>query len=91
MATDVPANAASSPQVARPCDRPGSWVIGTKVVTIRSDASSKSTPIGILYCGRKFTVHMTRGNWHYITNTTTGERGWVSSTYVYRQVYMCLG
>ncbi|WP_308372478.1 SH3 domain-containing protein [Streptomyces sp. MCA2] len=42
-------------------------------------------PIGILYCGHKFTVHKTRGNWHYITNTTTGERGWVSSTYVYRR------
>ncbi|WP_343236466.1 hypothetical protein [Streptomyces sp. NEAU-S7GS2] len=40
--------------------------------------------------GHKFTVHKTRGNWHYITDATTGERGWVSGTYVCRQVYMCL-
>ncbi|MGY5132366.1 SH3 domain-containing protein [Streptomyces nigrescens] len=90
VATAAPATAASSAQVARPCDRPGPWVIGTKAVTIRSKASSKSSAVGILYRGHKFTVHKTRGNWHYITDAHTGERGWVSGTYVYRQVYMCL-
>ncbi|MER0483173.1 SH3 domain-containing protein [Streptomyces sp. Edi2] len=89
-ATAAPASAASSSQVARPCDRPGPWVIDTKAVTIRSKASSKSTSVGILYRGHKFTVHKTQGNWHYITDATTGERGWVSGTYVCRQVYMCL-
>ncbi|MFE4059932.1 SH3 domain-containing protein, partial [Streptomyces sp. NPDC059096] len=38
----------------------------------------------------KFTVHKTSGNWHYITDNTTGVKGWVSGTYVYRSVHMCL-
>ncbi|MFI0711314.1 SH3 domain-containing protein [Streptomyces inhibens] len=90
VATAAPASAANTAQVAWPCHQPGPWMIGTKAVTIRSKASSKSTAVGILYRGHKFTVHKTRGNWHYITDTATGERGWVSGTYVYRQVYMCL-
>jgi hypothetical protein len=30
------------------------------------------------------------GNWLYITDKTTGVNGWVSGTYVYRDVRMCL-
>ncbi|WP_329558854.1 SH3 domain-containing protein [Streptomyces uncialis] len=74
----------------RPCDRPGPWVIGTKAVTMRSKATTKSTAVGILYRGQSFTVHKTSGNWHHITNKTTKVKGWVSGTYVYRDVRMCL-
>ncbi|MFJ9033649.1 SH3 domain-containing protein [Streptomyces sp. NPDC102274] len=89
------ASAASTPAavpaaVAQPCERPGPWVIGTQAVTIHSKATTKSTSLGILYKGHKFTVHKTSGNWHYITDRTTGVKGWVSGTYVYRDVRMCL-
>ncbi|MEU9397771.1 SH3 domain-containing protein [Streptomyces sp. NPDC048324] len=66
------------------------YTVHTKAVTIRSKASVKSTSLGILYRGHKFTVHKTSGNWHYITDKTTGVKGWVSGTYVYRDVRMCL-
>ncbi|MEE1797376.1 SH3 domain-containing protein [Streptomyces sp. JV176] len=89
-ATAAPVSAPNSAPAAGPCDRPGPWVIGTKAVTIRSKASAASTSVGILYRGHKFTVHKTSGNWHYITDTTTGVKGWVSGTYVYRSVHMCL-
>ncbi|MFI6289358.1 SH3 domain-containing protein [Streptomyces sp. NPDC051018] len=90
----VPAAQAAAPSTAptasRPCERPGPWVIGTKAVTIRSKATTKSTALGILYNGQRFTVHKTSGNWHQITNKATGVKGWVSGTYVYRDVRMCL-
>ncbi|MGD3109348.1 SH3 domain-containing protein [Streptomyces sp. YGL11-2] len=81
----APATALSSQ-----CDRLGPWVIGTKAVTIRSKASTKSTAVGVLYKGQKFTVHKSSGNWHYITDKNTGVTGWVSGTYVYRTVYTCI-
>lgn len=84
------ASASSTALAERPCERPGPWVIGTKAVTIRSKATTKSTAVGVLYKGHKFTVHKTSGNWHYITDRTTGVKGWVSGTYVYRDVRMCL-
>ncbi|MFD9224902.1 SH3 domain-containing protein [Streptomyces sp. NPDC060064] len=86
----APSSALVSAPASRPCDRLGPWVIGTKAVTIRSEATSRSTARGVLYRGHKFTVHKTHGNWHYITDKTTGVKGWVSGTYVYREVYMCL-
>lgn len=90
----IPAAHAVSPSAApaapRSCERPGPWVIGTKAVTIRSQATTKATALGILYKGHKFTVHKTSGNWHQITNKATGIKGWVSGTYVYRDVRMCL-
>ncbi|MFI1886003.1 SH3 domain-containing protein [Streptomyces jumonjinensis] len=91
----APTATAAAPAVAvehghRPCDRPGPWVIGTKAVTMRSKATTKSTAVGILYKGQKFTVHKTSGNWHHITNKTTKVKGWVSGSYVYRDVRMCL-
>lgn len=89
-ATAAPTSAPSSVPATGPCDQPGPWVIGTKAVTIRSKASATSTSVGILYRGHKFTVHKTSGNWHYITDRTTGVKGWVSGTYVYRDVPMCL-
>ncbi|MER5443410.1 SH3 domain-containing protein [Streptomyces sp. NPDC002790] len=88
MAT--PSSAPASAPATRPCDRLGPWVIGAKAVTIRSKATSKSTARGVLYRGHKVTVHKTHGNWRYITDKTTGVKGWVSGTYVYREVYMCL-
>ncbi|MEV3952553.1 hypothetical protein AB0K57_33870, partial [Streptomyces halstedii] len=30
------------------------------------------------------------GSWVYITDKKSGVTGWVSGTYVYRTVYMCL-
>lgn len=74
-----------------PCEQQSSkWVIGAKAVTIRSKAAAKSTARGVLYRGHKFTVHKTSGNWHYITDKATGVKGWVSDTYVYEVVPMCL-
>ncbi|MEU9748358.1 SH3 domain-containing protein [Streptomyces niveus] len=89
-ATAAPASAPVNAVAERPCERPGPWVIGTKAVTIRSKATTKSTAVGVLYRGHKFTVHKTSGNWHYITDRTTGVKGWVSGTYVYRDVRICL-
>ncbi|CAO0836679.1 SH3b domain-containing protein OS=Streptomyces microflavus OX=1919 GN=Smic_07590 PE=4 SV=1 [Streptomyces microflavus] len=59
-------------------------------MTIRSKASSKSTAVGILYMSHRFGVHKKSGNWLYITDKSTGVKGWVSGTYVYRDVRMCL-
>lgn len=80
----------STAPVERPCERPGPWVIGTKAVAIRSKASAKSTSVGILYRGHKFSVHKSSGGWRYITDKTTGVKGWVSGAWVYRDVRMCL-
>ncbi|MET9818188.1 MULTISPECIES: SH3 domain-containing protein [unclassified Streptomyces] len=66
------------------------YTVHAKAVTIRSKASSKSTALGVLYKSHKFTAHKKSGNWVYITDKTTGVRGWVSGTYVYRDVHMCL-
>ncbi|MEU4176462.1 SH3 domain-containing protein [Streptomyces sp. NPDC026589] len=67
-------------------------VHGTSAVTLRSKASSKSTAVGVLYRSHKFTVHKKAksGSWAYITDKKSGVTGWVSGTYVYRTVYMCL-
>jgi uncharacterized protein YgiM (DUF1202 family) len=89
-ATAALASAPSSTLADQSCDDPGPWVISTKAVKIRSKASAKSTSVGVLYRGHKFTVHKSSGNWHYITDKTTGVKGWVSGTYVYRDVRMCL-
>ncbi|MGQ4383598.1 SH3 domain-containing protein [Streptomyces sp. SAS_270] len=86
----APSSAPASAPATRPCDRLGPWVIGTKAMTIRSKATSRSAARGVLYRGLKFAVHKTHGNWHYITDKTTGVKGWVSGTYVYREVYMGL-
>ncbi|MFK0120071.1 SH3 domain-containing protein [Streptomyces sp. NPDC090994] len=64
--------------------------VHAKAVTIRSKATTKSTAVGVLYKSHKFTVHKSSGNWRYITDKTTGVKGWVSGTYVYRDVRMCL-
>ncbi|MEV5150920.1 SH3 domain-containing protein [Streptomyces werraensis] len=66
------------------------YEVHTKAVTIRSKATTKSTALGVLYRSHKFTVHKKSGNWLYITDKTTGVKGWVSGTYVYRDVRMCL-
>lgn len=89
-ASAAPAQAPASVPTSRPCDRPGPWAVNTSAVTIRSKASTKSTAVGVLYRSHRFTVHKTSGNWHYITDKNTGVKGWVSGSYVYRDVYMCL-
>ncbi|MER0445763.1 SH3 domain-containing protein [Streptomyces sp. Edi4] len=66
------------------------YEVHAKAVTIRSEATTKSTALGVLYRSHKFTVHKKSGNWLYITDKTTGVNGWVSGTYVYRDVRMCL-
>ncbi|MDX3854911.1 SH3 domain-containing protein [Streptomyces sp. AK02-01A] len=86
----VPSSVTTVASGTRPCDRPGPWVIGTSAVTIRSKATTKSTALGVLYRGHKFTVTKSSGNWHYLTDRTTGVKGWVSGTYVYRDAYFCL-
>ena len=76
--------------MSNPSCTQGSWVVGTKAVTIRSKASATSTAVGVLYRDHKFTVHKTSGKWRYITDRTTGVKGWVSAKYVYRTAGMCL-
>ncbi|MFJ4572089.1 SH3 domain-containing protein [Streptomyces sp. NPDC088846] len=83
IATAAPASSCSSLP-------PLPYEVHTKAVTIRSKATTKSTALGVLYRGHKVTVHKKSGNWLYITDKTTGVKGWVSGTYVYRDVRMCL-
>ncbi|MFE1407848.1 SH3 domain-containing protein [Streptomyces sp. NPDC058770] len=83
IATAAPASSCSSLP-------PLPYEVHTKAVTIRSKATTKSSAVGVLYRGHKFTVHKKSGNWLYITDKTTGVKGWVSGTYVYRDVRMCL-
>ncbi|AXG82935.1 SH3 domain-containing protein [Streptomyces paludis] len=66
------------------------YEVHAKAVTIRSKASVKSTALGVLYRSHKFSVAKKSGNWLYITDKSTGVKGWVSGTYVYRDVRMCL-
>jgi uncharacterized protein YgiM (DUF1202 family) len=82
----VPAALASSCSSLPPLP----YEVHTQAVTIRSKATTKSTALGVLYRSHKFTVHKKSGNWLYITDRTTGVKGWVSGTYVYRDVRMCL-
>ncbi|MFE0187984.1 SH3 domain-containing protein [Streptomyces sp. NPDC058989] len=74
------------------CDKVGPYEVHSKAVTIRSKASSKSTALGVLYKGHKFKVHKVTkdGSWVYITDKSTGVKGWVSGVYVYPTVYTCL-
>ncbi|AIA06674.1 SH3 domain-containing protein [Streptomyces noursei] len=88
-ATAAPASAPAQ-ALSSQCNRLGPWVIGTKAVTIRAKATTKSTALGLLYKGHKFTVTKSSGGWHYITDKTTGIKGWVSGTYVYRTAYTCI-
>ncbi|MDW4906753.1 SH3 domain-containing protein [Streptomyces sp. ADMS] len=86
VATAVPASSCTSKPYLP-------WAVhGTNAVTIRKKATTKSTAVGILYKSHKFTVHKTTkgAKWVYITDKTTGVKGWVSGTYVYRDVRMCL-
>ncbi|BAU88031.1 SH3 domain protein [Streptomyces laurentii] len=92
-ATTSAATVAATAPAALPlagCNEPGPWVIGTSAVNIRSRATTSSTIVGVLYKSHRFTVHSSSGGWHYITDLTTGVKGWVSGTYVYRDVRMCL-
>ncbi|MGW0995365.1 SH3 domain-containing protein [Streptomyces sp. NPDC002523] len=88
-ASAAPAQAPTS-MTAPTCSKPGPWTLSTKAVTIRAKASANSKALGILYRGHKFTVHKTSGKWRYITDRTTGVKGWVSAKYVYRPAGMCL-
>ncbi|MEV1040450.1 SH3 domain-containing protein [Streptomyces sp. NPDC050204] len=65
-------------------------VHGTSAVKIRAKASTSSTALGVLYKSHKFTVHSATKSWVNITDKNTGVRGYVSATYVYRDVRMCL-
>lgn len=89
-ASAAPAAAAALPVYSCHHLPPLPYEVHTKAVTIRSKASSKSTALGILYKSHRFSVHKKSGNWLYITDKTTGVKGWVSGTYVYRDVRMCL-
>ncbi|MFF1717472.1 SH3 domain-containing protein [Streptomyces sp. NPDC058268] len=94
-ATAAPASVATVASAASSCT--GNpylpWAIhGTSAVTIRSKASSSSTALGVLYKSHGFTVHSTTkgAKWVNVTDKKTHVRGWVSGTYVYRDVRMCL-
>ncbi|MFC9545804.1 SH3 domain-containing protein [Streptomyces sp. NPDC056956] len=89
-ATAAPASMPSTMPTTSACDRTGPWSTGTQTVDIRSKTSVKSTPLGILHRDHRFTAHKTSGNRHHITDTTTGVKGWISGTHVYRDVRMRL-
>ncbi|MFE6163125.1 SH3 domain-containing protein [Streptomyces sp. NPDC056486] len=89
------ASAASAAVTAAPASGcydlpPLPYKVHAKAVTIRSKASAKSTAVGVLYKGHKFSVSKKSGKWLYIKDKSTGVKGWVSATYVYRDVRMCL-
>ncbi|WP_370666661.1 SH3 domain-containing protein [Streptomyces sp. IBSBF 2507] len=93
----TPASAATVPTAATAaltvsCHNlpPLPYTVRAKAVTIRSKASLQSTALGVLYKSHKFSVAKKSGNWLYVTDKTTGVKGWVSGTYVYRDVRMCL-
>ncbi|MGV9790866.1 SH3 domain-containing protein [Streptomyces sp. NPDC003435] len=90
-ATPASAEPAATATAASRCSsRPLPYAVHAKAVTIRSRATTKSNALGLLYEGHKFSVTKKSGNWLYITDKTTDVKGWVSSTYVYRDVRMCL-
>ncbi|MDF3146939.1 MULTISPECIES: SH3 domain-containing protein [unclassified Streptomyces] len=91
-ASAAPVAATLTPtSIGTPCPTtPLPYKVHTSAVTIRSKATTKSTAVGVLYKSHKFTVHKKSGNWLYITDRTTGVKGWVSGTYVYRDTRMCL-
>lgn len=89
-ASAAPAVVAAAPASSCSSLPPLPYEVHTAAVTIRSKATTKSTALGVLYRSHKFTVHKKSGNWLYITDRTTGVKGWVSGTYVYRDVRMCL-
>jgi hypothetical protein len=85
-ATAVTASPASSCSALPPLP----YEVHARAVTIRSKATVKSTALGVLYRSHTFSVARKSGNWLYITDKTTGVKGWVLGTYVYRDVRMCL-
>lgn len=89
-ASAAPAAITAAPASSCSSLPPLPYEVHTKAVNIRSKASAKSTALGVLYKSHKFTVSKKSGNWLYITDKTTGVKGWVSGTYVYRDVRMCL-
>ncbi|MFB6554749.1 SH3 domain-containing protein [Streptomyces sp. NPDC005047] len=89
-AAAMPAAATAAPAVSCHNLPPLPYEVHASAVTIRSKASSSSTALGTLYRSHKFSVAKKSGNWLYITDKTTGVKGWVSGTYVYRDVRMCL-
>ncbi|WSZ04977.1 SH3 domain-containing protein [Streptomyces sp. NBC_00872] len=86
------APAVVSAALARSCSSlpPLPYEVHAKAVTIRSKATTKSTALGVLYKSHKFSVAKKSGNWLYTTDKSTGVKGWVSGTYVYREIRMCL-
>jgi len=89
-ASAAPAAVSATPESSCSSLPPLPYAVHAKAVTIRSKASSKSTALGVLYKSHKFSVAKKSGNWLYITDKSTGVKGWVSGTYVYRDIQMCL-
>ncbi|MFE5162976.1 SH3 domain-containing protein [Streptomyces sp. NPDC056697] len=89
-ASAAPAAVSAAPASSCYDQPPLPYEVHAKAVTIRSKASSKSTALGVLYKSHKFSVSKKSGNWAFITDKSTGVRGWVSGTYVYRDIRMCL-
>ncbi|MGX1759887.1 SH3 domain-containing protein [Streptomyces lydicus] len=72
------------------CHKEGPWKIGTSAVRIHSKPSSKSTVVGVLYQGHKWSHGKTHGSWVHVKDKTTGVSGWASMSYVYPIIYTCL-
>lgn len=100
-ALSLPFAGASSAHAAQPtaapastssyCTDPGPWAVhGTSAVKIRSHPSSKSAALGVLHKLHSFKVKKKSGGWVYVTNKTTGMKGWIAGKYAYRAAGMCL-
>ncbi|MFD4611977.1 SH3 domain-containing protein [Streptomyces sp. NPDC058440] len=89
-ASAAPAAISATPVSSCSSLPPLPYEVHMDAVIIRSKAATNSTALGVLYKSYKFTVSKKSGNWLYITDKTTGVKGWVSGTYVYRDVRMCL-
>ncbi|NUQ96235.1 MAG: SH3 domain-containing protein [Streptomyces sp.] len=89
-ATAAPAAAPTGTVWPCPDKPPLPYTVHASAVTIRSKATTHSTAVGVLYKSHRFTVHKKTKGWVYITDRTTGKKGWVSTRYVYRDVRMCL-
>ncbi|WP_217231342.1 SH3 domain-containing protein [Streptomyces anulatus] len=96
LLASTPASAAPATRAAAPTGSCTTnpylpWAVhGAKAVTIRSKPKAGSTALGILYKSHKFKVHSHTKRWVNITDKNTKVRGYVSATYVYRDVRMCL-
>ncbi|MFI0961401.1 SH3 domain-containing protein [Streptomyces sp. NPDC021080] len=87
-ASAAPVAVSAAPASSYPSKPPLPYEVHAKAMAIRSKANSKPTALGVLYKNHKISVARESGNCLCITDKTTGFKGWVPGTYVYRDVRM---